>query len=146
MGFVARKSAYSRGPERPLNAVHPCKRRQTRPSPGRCDSSRGGVSGTLLSFLPNTFFNEGLRLANTWARQRFLTERQAFARNYTVRRRRLSSITRAPCRKVKGVPLCTDALWGRPARSSEDEAAAIVTGLPRGARRCSFSPRRLHRR
>src|SRR5262245_16305091 len=37
-----------------------------------------------------------------------------------------------------GAPLRTDALRGRPARSSEDEAAAIVPGLPRGARRCSF--------
>src|SRR6266436_6692122 len=30
----------------------------------------------------------------------FLTERPAFARNYTTRSRRLSSITRAPCRNV----------------------------------------------
>jgi hypothetical protein len=30
----------------------------------------------------------------------FLTGRPAFARNYTTRRRRLSSITRAPCRSV----------------------------------------------
>jgi hypothetical protein len=41
----------------------------------------------------------GLRQKNTWARQRVpLTPARA------VRRRRLSSITRAPCRKVMGVP------------------------------------------
>src|SRR5262252_1249170 len=99
MGFVARKSAYYRGPERQLNAVHPCKRRQNEnparfPRAGSREPSCTGL-GQLAG---------GLRFANTWARQRFLTKRPAFARSYTKRRRRLSSITRAPCRKVMGVP------------------------------------------
>src|SRR5262249_25069916 len=34
----------------------------------------------------------------------YFTERPALPRNYTTRRRRLSSITRAPCRNVMGVP------------------------------------------
>jgi hypothetical protein len=47
-------------------------------------------------------------------------------------------------RKKHSATLCgTPSL--RRASSSEDEAAAIVPGLARGAR-CSFSPRRLHRR
>src|SRR5262249_39139777 len=64
------------------------------------------------------------RWGNTWACQRFphganspedmrswkcpdhcrLGRVSAFARKYTMRRRRLSSITLAPCRRVMGVP------------------------------------------
>src|SRR5262249_16451822 len=48
---------------------------KTRTPPG---FPKGGVSGTLLSYLlRNTVLNEGLRPANTWAGQRFLTEHPA---------------------------------------------------------------------
>ena len=47
--------------------------------------------------------NWGLHSENILGDQMFLTGQSAFARNYTTLRRRLSSITRAPCRKVMGV-------------------------------------------
>src|SRR5262249_34574751 len=52
-------------------------RRMPNENPTRaCDmGDKGGVSGTLLSYLlRNTVLNEGLRPGNTWARQRFLTQ------------------------------------------------------------------------
>jgi hypothetical protein len=62
MGFVARKRAYPRGPERPLNAVHPCERRvKTRTPP---DSQRRGLGNPQWEC--QELWIRGLRTGNAW--------------------------------------------------------------------------------
>src|SRR5215471_17058885 len=48
-----------------------CPKREPRPIP------KGGVSGTLMEWAIRRAMLRGFRFANTWARQRFLTEHPA---------------------------------------------------------------------
>src|SRR6516165_10489455 len=64
-------------------------------NPARGPFAKGGKLGRGRN--PSKNAKRRVPPGNTWARHRFLTKPPP-------RRRRLSSITRAPCRKVMGVP------------------------------------------